>query len=399
MNEGSDKTGQNNKLAELEASLTTKRTSSSTTASRKKSEKGTAQSNPKPKTVMLWALVVLNFAILACALAGAWYFVYPKYQSQQMMEADYARLKQRMQAQEQDLSQTKLALTNQQQKSEKLAQQSTAEINALANQAKENAQSLYEATSKLESLDGRRPADWLIAEADYLVRMAGRKVWLEKDTRTAIMLLANADQRLSELADPSLLPVRSLIAEDIQTLRQANPVSLTSIALALNGLTAKVNSLPLNTIQLPDLTQAEQDTEVSDSIADWRANLSKAWDDFTSKFIRLRHREAPVEPMITQAQEWLAKEQLKLQLQTAQSAALKAQPTLYQAALDQALTIIHEQFDTQTPQVQGYINGINQLKSSDVAEVLPSELASQSALTQLLESRVNHVFGQGANAL
>ncbi|HBI77722.1 MAG TPA: heme biosynthesis operon protein HemX, partial [Alteromonas macleodii] len=42
---------------------------------------------------------------------------------------------------------------------------------------------------------------------------------------TAILLLVNADKRLKSLADPSVLPVRANLAEDIQTLQQLNPVS------------------------------------------------------------------------------------------------------------------------------------------------------------------------------
>lgn len=34
--------------------------------------------------------------------------------------------------------------------------------------------------------------DWLLAEADYLVRMAGRKLWLERDATAAQMLLVEA---------------------------------------------------------------------------------------------------------------------------------------------------------------------------------------------------------------
>src|SRR5699024_9209514 len=48
---------------------------------------------------------------------------------------------------------------------------------------------------KLLDLDSKRPNDWMLAEAEYLVRMAGRKLWLEKDTTASAMMLANADER------------------------------------------------------------------------------------------------------------------------------------------------------------------------------------------------------------
>ena len=84
-----------------------------------------------------------------------------------------------------------------------------------------------------------------------MVRMAGRKLWLENDVRTATLLLVNADKRLKSLADPSVLPVRAKLAEDIQTLQQMNPVSQSSVALALTGMLAQIDKLPLDTFEKP----------------------------------------------------------------------------------------------------------------------------------------------------
>ena len=57
-------------------------------------------------------------------------------------------------------------------------------------------------------LDDKRPNDWMLAESEYLVRMAGRKLWLEHDIVSAITLLGNADERIKALNDPSLMPIR-----------------------------------------------------------------------------------------------------------------------------------------------------------------------------------------------
>ena len=39
---------------------------------------------------------------------------------------------------------------------------------------------------------GRRPNDWLLAEADYLVKLAGRKLFLEHDAVSATKLMESA---------------------------------------------------------------------------------------------------------------------------------------------------------------------------------------------------------------
>ena len=65
----------------------------------------------------------------------------------------------------------------------------------------------------------KQPSDWVLAEADYLLRVAGRKLWLEHDVATSSRMLHAADQRLADLHDPSLLPVREKIHDDIQQLQ------------------------------------------------------------------------------------------------------------------------------------------------------------------------------------
>ena len=73
--------------------------------------------------------------------------------------------------------------------------------------------------TKVLDLDDKRPNDWMLAESEYLVRMAGRKLWLEHDIVSAITLLGNADERIKALNDPSLMPIRKALAEDIAKLK------------------------------------------------------------------------------------------------------------------------------------------------------------------------------------
>ncbi|MEC7133580.1 MAG: uroporphyrinogen-III C-methyltransferase, partial [Pseudomonadota bacterium] len=251
---------------------------------------------------------------------------------------------------------------------------------------------------QLNNMEGRRPADWLIAEADYLVRMAGRKLWLENDVRTAILLLVNADKRLKSLADPSVLPVRANLAEDIQTLQQLNPVSQSSVALALTGMIAQIDKLPLDTFEKPEDANAE-DTTLSESADDWQENLAKVWRSLVNDFLTIKTIEGPVEPVLSLEAQFLAKEQLRLQLMHAQTAALQGDAGLYSQSLQYAQTLIIEKLDTEKIQVTGFVDALQNLIATDVSRPIPTELASQKPLERLLDSRVKQVFGQGASAL
>ena len=69
-----------------------------------------------------------------------------------------------------------------------------------------------------QSITQRQPSDWLIHEAEYLIRIAARTMWLERDTTAAIGLLKEAGIRLSELNQPKFLPILALVNQDIAAL-------------------------------------------------------------------------------------------------------------------------------------------------------------------------------------
>lgn len=380
-------------------------TASAKNSSAKAAAPKSSPDNPKPaqsappktaKTGLLWLVTLLNLLLLGgAAYGGYWYF---NQHSVTQTKLDTLRSELNTELGQKHSQMTNRAATLEQQ----ISAQAAATQDVLDGEAAQQAtveqleNQLQGALAQIQELDGRRPTDWLIAEADYLVRMAGRKMWLEKDLRTAIMLLGNADQRLKSLADPSVLPVRALIAQDIQALQQVNPVSEVSVALALDGLVKQVDKLAIIT---PKEANEFTSEEVSDSASDWKQNLLNVWRSLVDDFIRVEYRDEPVEPMMTAQQEWLSREQIKLALQQAQAAALAGEQALYQASIERAATIISDDYIQSNSDVSGFQSALSQLKNTDISKAVPTELSSQAALESLLDSRVKRVFGEGASAL
>ena len=380
-------------------------TASAKQSSAKAAAPKSSPDNPKPaqsappetaKTGLLWLITLLNLLLLgSAAYGGYWYF---NQHSVTQTKLDTLRSELNNELGQKHSQMANRAATLEQQ----ISAQAEATQDVLDGEAAQQAtveqleNQLQGALAQIQELDGRRPTDWLIAEADYLVRMAGRKMWLEKDLRTAIMLLGNADQRLKSLADPSVLPVRALIAQDIQSLQQVNPVSEVSVALALDGLVKQVDKLAIIT---PKEANEFTSDEVSDSASDWKQNLLSVWRSLVDDFIRVEYRDEPVEPMMTAQQEWLSREQIKLALQQAQAAALAGEQALYQASIERAATIISDDYIQSNSDVSGFQSALSQLKNTDISKAVPTELSSQAALESLLDSRVKRVFGEGASAL
>lgn len=385
-------------MAELEKQLEKKQeatpaptaSKSKPTSSVEESVTKTSNSKPAAKTGLLWVVSLFNLLILV-AIVAAGYWVWTNWNAQQIEQA--ARLEQQKLSQQAILTaNTDLRDSLESDRSE--LQQS---VQSLAEKlAQVDAQSSSNALN-LADVSGRRPSDWLIAEADYLVRMAGRKIWLEKDLRTAILMLQSADSRLQDLADPSLLPIRQLIATDIQTLQQVNPVSLPSLALALSGMLPQVKNLPLALPEIPKIKKREDQT--SESISDWQANLDKLWTFFKEELINYKPNAAAIRPLLSEQQQWLVREQLKLALLQAQSAVLQEQETLYQQSLQRALGLLIDHYDLTDVSVEQFVDGLRNLEKTDIGRELPDQIQSARPLQDLLKKRVDSVFNNRVSEL
>lgn len=355
----------------------------------------------KPKTGLLWFFIIINLLLLiAVAGASGWYY-WTKLRvddgQQQQMQGALMTQQQAISSAESELAKVKSQLNTAVQTQRQNAQ--------LSQQALTDAQDTITALNQriellqleLTEIGGRRPSDWLLAEADYLVRMAGRKLWLEGDDRSALMMLAAADARLADLADPSLIPIRQLLAEDMQTLRQLNPTSLTSVALAISGLIPQVENLPVYT-HFPEEYEPEPE-ELSESVGDWRENISRSWDAFINKFMRVEYTVTPIKPFISEEGQWLVRQQLEFALMQAKSAAISAQETLYQQSLQRAMALIVNDFDLESTEVQQFSNALQNLIETSVNKPFPAELKAQRALEDKLDTRINALFGNREEAL
>ena len=358
----------------------------STTTTAKRSTAG--QAKPQSGNGLLWVFVVFNFILIVTAAGGG--FWWWKNEQSKQIQAQNALKEELTRISNQHAAQQVLA--------EQIQGQNAQLVQNLADVSNklEVANAQTEANSqRLNDVSGRRPADWLLAEADYLVRMAGRKLWLERDVKTAIMMLQSADARLQDMTDPSLLPIRQLLSDDIVTLQQLNDVSTTSIALALSSLSKQAPALPLALPKLPVI----EDNAVDISDTPMIENLKKQWRYFVENLIKYQPRQTPIRPMLDKEQQWLAKEQLRFALMQAQSAAMAENQTLFEQSLQRAIELIVAHFDLQVASVEQFANSLQNLTQTNLQRDLPQVLRAAQPLKDLLKQRVDAAFSNKGQLL
>ncbi|PKI16337.1 uroporphyrinogen-III C-methyltransferase [Colwellia sp. 12G3] len=255
-------------------------------------------------------------------------------------------------------------------------------------------------TAQISQLDQqvsqRQPSDWLIHEAEYLVRVAARTMWLERDTKAAINLLRDADNRLKELNHPKFLPVRALINEDIENLALMPTLTNQEAILTLMALNKQVPTLALAGVNLAEaLDKTKEDFVLSDNIGDWQENLAKTWHKFLKDFITVRRRTGMVEPLMAPDQQQHLKQNLSLKIQLVQWAASEQKETIYQQTLLDIQQWLNEFFDMSLPVNKRFYDAIEQLKKQTINYDYPSDLRSLAAIKRLLQDTQQGTQHQG----
>ncbi|MDP7592897.1 MAG: uroporphyrinogen-III C-methyltransferase [Litorilituus sp.] len=263
-----------------------------------------------------------------------------------------------------------------------------------------NQATITQLTQKIAQLDHsiqqRQPSDWLTHEAEYLIRIAARTLWLEHNTTAAIGLLMDADNRLSELNNPTLLPVRELIHQDLNTLKLMPVLQTDEVILSLMSMAKEVNGLPLAVEELGKKPENSQILELSDDVSDWQSNLSKTWRKFLNDFIRVRQRSGNIEPLISPEQHKNLKQNLRLKIQLALWAASERKGDIYRQALEDVELWLHEFFAMNKQQNQQFLQSLQQLKTQTVSFNYTTKLASLSAIRAALTPKTTPLITEKA---
>lgn len=245
--------------------------------------------------------------------------------------------------------------------------------------------------NRVLDLNDKRPNDWMLAESEYLVRMAGRKLWLEHDLISAITLLGNADERIRALNDPSLMPIRKALAEDIAKLKGMPRIDREGLTLKLAALEDQIELLPLSTVSMPE-AKLEADQAVTANPDEWESNLKKNWVKFTENFVTIRRRDGAVEALLSPQQEIFLRENLKTKLLQAQISVYREQQTLYEDSLDKAQRWLTQYFDTENSATRYMQGEIDKLKGEQIQIDYPEQFKTQAMLEQVLTERLQRIL-------
>ncbi len=319
-------------------------------------------------------------AILLAILSGGGLF-YKLTEQQADYQAQIAQLKNQL---DQARSSMQQELAQVKEETIEKATTATHKAEVVLGQQHKSIESLQLAVADIK---GRRPNDWLLAEADYLVKLAGRKLFLEHDVESATQLMESADQRVASLNDPSLVNLRKSMANDITKLRTVPLIDRDGLVLRLTALQQQVDKLPLANAILPKEETTVQHV-VSEDISNWQNNLMTSLKDFSENFITYRTRDGNVIPLLSPEQHFYLKENIKAKLETAIKAVYQEQGEIYTTSLETADKWALAFFNQDDSSVQEFNKTVSQLSQQNIQVEYPTRLESQSQLSDVIRERL-----------
>ena len=223
----------------------------------------------------------------------------------------------------------------------------------------------------------------LLNEVEQILAIASQQLSLSANVPAALAALQLADSRLAGANRPQLTPLRGALARDMDRLRAVPAVDVPGIAVKLDRALAGVDALPLaqdERLPEPPPAPARRDDPA------WLAFLRSTWDELKS-VVRIEVSDRAAAPLLTPAQQYFLRENLRLRLLAARVALLSRDESSFKSDIAAANDWVRKYFDTRTKPVQALTSTLTQIGAVVMPAELPDINASLTALRTVKASR------------
>ncbi len=309
----------------------------------------------------LWVVV----AILGLALAWHWY---RSYEETNFLREELARRLRDSDADSREARATaKLA-----QEAAREAQTRLAQLEAKVAES----QSQQVALEALYQELSRSRDEWVFAEIEQILTIASQQLQLVGNVQAVLVALQTADSRLARSDRPQFIPLRKVIARDIERLKATPNVDMVGLALKLDQVIAGVEALPLaHEVRLAGSSRAEAD--VADGF--WSKLGTEVWGEIR-QLVRVRSVDHTAPPLLAPNQAFFLRENLKLRLLSARLALLARDQTTFREDIRAAQSWVQRYFDARAKSTAAALANLKQLSASGIAIEVPTIADSLNAV-------------------
>lgn len=242
---------------------------------------------------------------------------------------------------------------------------------------------LVELESQLSTSLTQPSLDWKLLEAEFLVQIANRKLQLEGDVSSALILLEDADSALVQSGNNAVFMVRQSIANDLSSLRSIEIVDREGTYISLSNLISQIDQIDL-------LTSMQEDFEALRSQESSFVKLDQEYNSLVettvnflrSVFVWRKWEENPAN-VLALGQESTIKQSLRLMLEQALFALVSMDSELYDRSLLSSRIMLARYGATESRTGGAISNEIDELSRININPSLPNLNETLTLMTQL----------------
>ena len=226
--------------------------------------------------------------------------------------------------------------------------------------------------------------DWLLAEVEYLLRMANQRILMDRDPAGAVSLLHSSDRILANAEDLTAHGLRAAIALDIADLQAAGDLDVEGIYLRIGAQINLVDDLVRPVPQYsPEMTEAAS-TDESGVEDGGLTGMASQFGQTLFKLVDFRRNIPEVMPILPPEEEYYLRQNLILKLQMAQLALLREKQQVFQSNIAEAVDWLDRYFKDSDKLTIAMRQSLEELRSVEVLRILPDVSRSLREVRQLL---------------
>lgn len=217
---------------------------------------------------------------------------------------------------------------------------------------------------------------WQLVEATSLLRLAQQYLELIQDIPVALSLYQTSNSVLAQIDDPALDRIKSLLASDIQILRNSRGIDTEGFYMRLSDVSQQLDSISLATYIEPSSAFMDErlDNESESIFSNFRG--------FVAQYFTVRRLDALISTPLTDQQISFLRQNMQLQIEQAKLALLQRRQAIYQDSISNVIMLAQENIPEQEQQKVYILEVLRDLQD----ETILLDLSRLSGSLSLLEN-------------
>ena len=233
---------------------------------------------------------------------------------------------------------------------------------------------------------GTSGEDWLLAEVEYLIRLANQRVLMERDVSGALSLLSSADEIVEQTSGIAAYELRESLAYDIANLKAVSDLDTDGIFLSLSAMASQVLELRRKQPELSSPRQTQVENGEAHNFYQQFVSLVSNIFGRVLNSVDYRRDGVAITPLLPPKEEYYLRQNLILKFEMAQLALLRNDQPVYHTSLSEAELWIVKHFIETDPRTIALVTSLDQLMEVEVDRSLPNISGSLRAVRGLLNT-------------